>query len=237
LLLNGNITDIKALLISQYMCSNQDKSAEISFQKVKERFLGFGRQTNNFNVSLARAKKQDLICEQANEESKALYLTASGLKAVKDLIGDTLSNRTYIIQAGKVFSGKRLLQEIIQNEIGMNLKLCDPYIGSRTLDFINIDKKCAIRILTQTIENKTNFQRELADFRREYPAITVEVKIYSKNALHDRYMLSDTTVWSIGSSLKDLGNKDTIINQLGQEVFSALEQMFETRWQESTDFK
>lgn len=234
LLLNDNLTDSKALLISVYMCSNKNQAAEVPYSEVKDLFLGFGRQINNFKVNLHNAKKQNLIYEKEDSDSKLLYLTSTGLKSVKDIIGDTLGNRTYVIEAGKVYSGKKLLQEVIKPDIGNSLKLCDPYIGARTIDFLNIDHKCKIQILTQTIENKGNFQRELNDFKKEFPEISIEVRVYSKNMLHDRYMISDEAVWSIGSSLKDLGNKDTIINKLGEELKFALEEIFDKRWQEST---
>ena len=125
---------------------------------------------------------------------------------------------------------------MVRSHIGSHLKLCDPYISARTLDFINnIEHKCSVKLLTQVIENKSNFERELKDFEKEYPNIEVEVRVYSKTTLHDRYMLSDDSVWSIGTSLKDLGNKDTIVSKLGDEVKFALEEMFEKRWLEASN--
>lgn len=236
LLLDNTLTDSKALLICCYMSCFKNNSAEVSYYDVRDLFLGFGRQANNFKVNFYNAKKQGLITENENGEAKLLSLTTSGLKLVKDIIGDTLGNRTYVIEAGKVFSGKKLLQEVIKPHIGSILKLCDPYISARTLDFLNVDHKCKVQILTQVVNSKANFQRELSDFKKEYKDIDIEVRIFTKNNLHDRYMISDDTVWSIGSSLKDLGNKDTIVSKLGEELKFALEEVFEKRWQDSTPF-
>ena len=236
LMMDNSLTDSKALLVCCYMTSYKNKSAEVSYYEVKDLFLSFGRQLNNFSVNLHNAKKLGFITEKEEKESKLLSLTTSGLKTVKDVIGDTLGNRTYVIEAGKVFSGKKLLQETMKPYIGSTLRLCDPYISARTLDFLNIDHKCKVQILTQVIENKTNFQRELSDFQKEYKDIEVEVRVFSKNNLHDRYMISNDAVWSIGSSLKDLGNKDTIVSRLGDELKFALEEIFEKRWNDSAPF-
>jgi hypothetical protein len=46
-------------------------------------------------------------------------------------------------------------------------------------------------------------------------------------------MISDGAAWSIGSSLKDLGNKDTTITRLGDEVKFTIQEIFEKRWQDS----
>ena len=235
LLLDDTLSDSKALLICLYMCSHKNKKAEVNYSEVKDLFIDFGRKFNNFKVNLHNAKKNELLCEKIENTSKLLSFTTKGLKSVKDLIGEPVGIKTWVIEAGKVYSGKKLLQEIVRPHVGSFLKICDPYLGARTLDFINdIDHKCKVKLLTQTVENKGNFQRELKDFQREYPDIEVAVRVYSKSTLHDRYMISDGSVWSIGSSLKDLGNKDTIVTRLGEEVEFALEEMFERRWQEST---
>jgi hypothetical protein len=156
------------------------------------------------------------------------------LETVKDLIGETVGIRTWVVEAGKVYSGKKLFQEVVRPNIGNSLKICDPYTSARTLDFLtNIGRRCKVFLLTQTIDNKGNFQRELKDFQKEFTEIDIEVKIFSKSTLHDRYMISDDAAWSIGASLKDLGNKDTIITRLGDEIKYALEEMFEKRWNES----
>jgi hypothetical protein len=89
-------------------------------------------------------------------------------------------------------------------------------------------------LLTQSISDKGTFQRELKDFQKEFPEIEVEVRIFPpKTTLHDRYMLSNDAAWSIGSSLKDLGNKDTLVTRLGDEIRFALAEVFEKRWLDS----
>ena len=234
LLLDNELTDSKAILICIYMSSFRNKTAEVSYAEVKNRFLEFGREINNFKVNYFNLKKQDQVCEKIVGDNKFLSLTTKGLKTVKDLIGESIGVKTWLIEAGRVYSGKKLLQEILYNNIGSYVKLCDPYVSARTLDFLsNIDKKCKVSILTQTIENKGNFERELKDFIKEFPLIEIEVKIYSTSALHDRYLITDDSVWSIGSSLKDLGKKDTIVSKLGDEIKFALQETFEKRWQES----
>jgi hypothetical protein len=234
LLLDNELTDSKAILICIYMSCYKSKSAEVSYAEVKTRFLEFGRDFNNFKVNFHNLKKQDSVTEKEVGESKFLSLTTKGLKIVKELVGEIEGTKTFLIEAGKVYSGKKLLQEILANNIGTSMNICDPYIGSRTLDFLTIiTKKCKVSILTQTIENKNNFERELKDFKKEFSQIDVEVRVYSKSALHDRYIITDDSVWSVGASLKDLGNKDTIISKLGDEVKDALSETFEKRWQES----
>ena len=235
LLLDNDFPDSKALLICLYMCCNKNKKAEVSYSEVKNLFLEFGRNEQNFKANLHNARKQDLVNEKLEEKAKLLYLTIKGLKAVKDLVGDTVGVRTWVIEAGKVYSGKKLFQEVVLSSVGSSLKICDPYCGARTIDLLSgIGHNCRVMILTQSIETKGSFQRELEDFQKEYSGIDIEVRVFSASTLHDRYAISDDNCWSIGSSLKDLGNKDTIVTKLGDEIRYALEEMFEERWKRSS---
>jgi hypothetical protein len=234
LLLDNELTDSKAILICIYMSAFKGKTAEVGYVEVKNRFLEFGREFNNFKVNLFNLKKQDSVCEKEVGETKYIALTTKGLKTVKELVGEVDGVKTVLIEAGTHYSGKKLLQQVLAKNIGSFMNICDPYIGTRTLDFLTIiEKNCKVNILTQTIENKNVFERELKDFRKEFPTVEVEVRVYSTNKLHDRFIITDDSVWSVGASLKDLGNKDTIISKLGEEVKFALLEKFEERWREA----
>jgi hypothetical protein len=237
LLLDDKPSDKTALLLSLYMCSNKNKQSEITYDEVRKLFVTMGRKEDNFAVNLFNAKKEGFVDEREEGKVKLLSLKVKGLKEVKDMLGETIGVKIWLIESGKVYSGKKLFQEIVTSKIGSTAKICDPYCGLRTLDLImGIKKECRISLLTQTIEQKEAFRRELKDFAKEFQHLKVEVRIFEGKTLHDRYIISDDDCWSIGSSLKDFGNKDTIIMKLEDEVRYAIEEMFDKRWQEATPF-
>jgi hypothetical protein len=233
MLLDDKPSDKTALLLSLYMCSNEHKKSEIEYGSVKDLFVILGRKEENFGVNLFNAKKEGLIDEKEGK-IKLLSLKIAGLKAVKDLLGESVGVKTRLIESGKVYSGKRLFQEMVVSQLGSTVQICDPYCGARILDLLSaIKQKSKVQILTQVIEQKEAFKRELADFSKEFPEIEVEVRVFHKRKLHDRYLISGDNCWSIGSSLKDLGNKDTTVTKLEDEVRFALEEIFEKRWLEA----
>ena len=237
LLLDDKPSDKNALLLSLYMCSNRNKQSEITYDEVRKLFVTLGRKEDNFAVNLFNAKKEGLVGEREEGKVKLLGLKVSGLKAVKNMLGETIGVKTWLIESGKVYSGKKLFQELVMSKTGSATKICDPYCGTRILDLISgIKQKCNIFLLTQTIDKKETFKRELNDFGKEFQHLKVEVRIFNGKTLHDRYMISDGNCWSIGSSLKDLGNKDTTITKLEDEVRYAIEEMFDKRWREATPF-
>jgi hypothetical protein len=231
LLIDDKLTDSEVLLISVYMCCNKEQKAEISYYEAKDTFLKFGRKGQNFYVNMGLLKKRGLIDEEARKETRFLSLTIEGLKATKALITDTVGTSTWFIESGKAFSGKKLFKEIVLSAVGSYMKICDPYCGVRILDLLSeISENCKISLLTQTVEKEAQFKRELADFKKELPNIDIEVRIFATNKLHDRYIITESTCWSIGSSLKDLGNKDTLVTKLTDEIRQAIEETFEARW-------
>lgn len=237
LLLEDKPSDKTALLLSLYMCSNKNKQSEITYEEVRKLFVAMGRKEDNFAVNLFNAKKEGLVDEREEGKVKLLSLKVKGLKAVKDMLGETIGVKTWLIESGKVYSGKKVCQEIVMSKIGSTAKICDPYCGTRTLDLIRgIKQKCKIFLLTQVIEEKETFRRELKDFAKEFLQLEIEVRVFDGKTLHDRYIISDGNCWSIGSSLKDLGNKDTTITKLDDEVRYAIEEMFDKRWQEAKPF-
>lgn len=237
LLLDDKPSDKTALLLSLYMCSNKNKQSEITYDEVRKLFVTLGRKEENFAVNLFNAKKEGLADERQEGQVKLLCLKVKGLKEVKGMLGETIGAKTWLIEAGKVYSGKKLFQEIVMSKIGSTAKICDPYCGTRIFDLISgIQHKCGIFLLTQAIEQKQSFKRELVDFSKEFQHLKIDVRIFNGKALHDRYIISDGNCWSIGSSLKDFGNKDTTITKLEDEVKYAIEEMFDKRWQEATPF-
>lgn len=237
LLLDDKPSDKTALILSLYMCSNRNKQSEITYDEVRNLFVTLGRKADNFRANLYNAKKEGLVNERTEQNVKLLSLKVAGLKATKNILGETIGVKTWLIESGKVYSGKKLFQELVMSKIQSTAKICDPYCGTRILDLMSgIEQKCNILLLTQTIEKKETFKRELNDFAKEYKHLKITVRIFDSKTLHDRYIISNGHCWSIGSSLKNLGNRDTTITKLEDEVRYAIEEMFDKRWRKATPF-
>jgi len=237
LLLDDKPSDKIALLLSLYMCSNKNNLSEIIYDEVKNLFVTMGRKEDNFKVNLFYAKKDGLIDVREEGKVRLLSLKVKGLKVIKETLGQIIGVKTWLIESCKVYSGKKLFHETVISNIGSVAKICDPYCGTRILDLISgIKQNCSIFLLTQVIEQKESFKRELNDFANEFKHLIIEVRIFNNRKLHDRYIISEHNCWSIGSSLKDIGNKDTTITKLEDEVKYALEEIFDKKWQEATPF-
>lgn len=234
LLLDSEISDTDTLLLCIYMLSNKNKTSKVKYQDAKSLFAALGRNEDNFRKFVHYLRKKGMIDRLEENSDVYLSLKFDGLKRVKMLLGEEVGIRTWFIQAGKVYSGKRFFEEEVISKLDGEVKICDPYCGVGTLDILaGITEGVKIYLLTQVIEDKEKFKRYLTHLTKEKPNIKIEVRIHSKSKLHDRYILCKDQCWSVGHSLKDLGKKDTIITQLGEEVINALHLAFNVRWKEA----
>jgi hypothetical protein len=165
------------------------------------------------------------------------------MRAGKDhLLGIVPPNSVemFYFEPGTRYSGKHVLSEKVIGELAGDLVIVDPYCGARTLDILRSAKGNKVRVLTTLARAKKGvvdqFKRELKDFRSEHPSI--ELRDYTGNDLHDRYILSPQHLVILGHSIKDLGSKESfaivISRGMCEEISRTLSDTFETRWQKST---
>jgi hypothetical protein len=219
-----------------YMLCNKNKKGEINGEDLKEFFIQLNKSKSKFksqyfNVYLKENQKDGYIeCD-----NNLVQLTAKGYKRVKELLAnEEFPIKTFIIKAGQTYSGKRQVQELIINKLTGTIKLCDPYIATRTLDlFINVQQPIELKILTSNISDKDKFKRDIDDLVKEKG---FKISIRTLQNIHDRYMIFGDDVISFGTSLKDLGNKDTIISYLPKDITKGLEELFDERFNKAAVF-
>jgi len=223
---DSSLSNPDLLLLSIYVIDEVNKCSGADYKKVKDLFLSFGRSVNNFDVAQHRVKKRQI--DVINEK---FYLKAEGLKKIQELLGLIEKSPVKIIKSGENFSSIKLFEEFLLSEIKKgDILLCDPYISPETLFPFSVLKGRinSIRILTSNIHDSTKFNSYQKKFKKE-TSISVELKINKK--IHDRYLIAMNRCWSIGTSIKDFGNKDTMIREISG-VSKSIHELFDDRWHE-----
>lgn len=191
--------------------------------------FGISRSSRGIGYALGKAANDGLV--NKDDESKKFKIMEKGRK---DLYFSSVDNPSaFYIEPGKPFSGKQILFDEILSQIRNKAWICDPHIGVRLLDILHkLEGSVAILIMTINIHGKSKFLRELKEFKREHPQ--TQVRVAPAGELHDRYIISDSSMWLVGHSLKDLGLKETFVIELGEGIRSSMEVVFEERWKASS---
>ncbi len=224
---DSSLTDLDVILTSIYLMENSNKKAGINYNEIKDLFVSFGRKDKNFKVNIYQAKKKSLI----KEKDKNLYFLSDGLNRIRNILGQIGKSPVYVIKYGENFSAIKLFEEFLINQLNGEVLLCDSYISHSTLFPFSVlkGKIKSLKILTANIYDSDKFKDYKNKLHKEIN-IPIEVKVNKK--IHDRFIICGSKCWSIGGSIKDLGNKDTVIKEIS-EVVSSMKDMFMDRWNES----
>lgn len=226
ILVDSSLSDKDVILLSIYLIEQKNQKAGVSRTKCRKLFSDLGRTVDpNFRVNLNNARKESLV----KQEGSVLYFLSDGLNRVSKILGQVEKAPVYVIKSGENFTAIKKLEEFFAREIdSKELLLCDPYISHSTLFPLTVLKGrvSSVKMLTSNIEDNDKFKNYLAKMKKEFE-MSVEVKLSKK--IHDRYMICGDKCWAFGTSIKDLGNKDTIIREIS-EVTTSMKELFSGRW-------
>ncbi|MDA4127326.1 MAG: hypothetical protein OK452_09045 [Thaumarchaeota archaeon] len=228
LLADSSLSDLDVILLSQYLTEAKNKKAGSEYDNVRELFVRLGRKADNFPANIYLAKKQGLL----EVRDQVLNFTIVGLSRIRRLLGQVEKAPVHVIKSGQSFSAMMLLERFLSSEIDSGeILLCDPHVSATTFyPFAGFKGKItSLKILTSNIYDSNKFNEYKSKLEKE-TGISIEVRLNKK--IHDRYLMSGEKCWSIGASIKDLGNKDTTIRELS-EVASSMRELFEERWNET----
>ena len=139
-----------------------------------------------------------------------------------------------IVPPGEPFTGSLKLKEILRGTRGY-AKIIDPYVDETTLEFLlSIPKGIATKLLTAYAggkEKERRFKRACKRFKTERPQF--EIRRCEPTLIHDRFLLTKTQGWIIGSSIKDVGKKLSMIKMIASQSKRETEKMFDRIWAKS----
>lgn len=229
-LADESMSNPNVLLLSIYIIDKKNKESGARDNEVKELFISLGRNESNFLVAVTRAKQRKWV----KYENGQFSLLIGGVKKIREVLGQVEKLPIYLIKSGENFGAIKLLEEFLYKEImGDEISLCDSHISHSTLfPFAVLKGKIkSIKILTSNVYDSAKMKAYTKKMKKEM-GISIEIKNNKK--IHDRFLICGDKCWAIGSSIKDLGNKDTVIREIS-EVASSMKDLFSERWDESCD--
>ena len=183
-----------------------------------------GTNTSRQAITYALEKEKGIVHKNKNGYKL--------MEAGREKLAKANYNSVIVIESGKPFSTKNVIVKDIFSNLKSPVFISDPYLDINTLDLIfkNFDKNKNIKILAHTIVDKPTgiFSRHLGELRQE--GFKIEVGVYSNSDLHDRYIMDNNSFWLSGNSLNHIGNKESFIVKLGEDIRQSMLTTFNNRW-------
>lgn len=222
------LSNSDVVLLAIFLRKGLGKSTED--YKVRGAYCSLGRGLDTWENAVAQATKDGLIEIIKRGLETTMRLLIAGLKRAEDIFSLS-GTKHHIFKSGKTFTAQKQFENFLRTEIGKDdILLCDPYASPSTLyPFSELWGKIdSLKILTTNINEREKLDTYIKKIKDEMK-ITVEVKTNQK--IHDRFLISGNKCWLIGTSIKDLGNKDCVIKDVS-EIAQSLTDLFWKRWNE-----
>jgi hypothetical protein len=130
------------------------------------------------------------------------------------------------VRAGEKQKGEDALRDVLKNQLGTYVKICDPYVSPDTIKLLsNVRRGVDILLLTDHINDINTVKHEVVK-------LTNKVGIRKGIGLHDRFILTVGEGWSVVHSLKDFGSKNSHLTKMASSVDA--ESAFDDNWFRAT---
>jgi hypothetical protein len=137
------------------------------------------------------------------------------------------------IDPEKALTGIRQVEGIFQL-LGGDLLICDTYVDPKTLDYFALAQGAtSIKLLTQNIQDSSRFKRDLTAFAKQYK---IPIEVRQTTGLHDRYIIYPSGMLLFGSSIKDIGKKQSLVVRLPTSFATEMASAFGRKWNAATKF-
>lgn len=176
---------------------------------------------------LEQERKQGAVTRQRKNGKRRYMIMRPG---EQHLIASLVA--PLFIDPERAFTATRKLGHIF-GELKGNVRFCDPYVASRTLDFLaECERAASIQLLTVNVQGSASFKADLSAFNREHNG-KLEVRAIGQGHLHDRYLVHDEGILLMGASVKDVGKKQSFVVAAGKDIASAVTPAFDKLWSQA----
>lgn len=204
-----------------------------ALENILREFLDLPITAKQIKKAFARAGKKVI----KNGRGEGYKISNPGEHYLRGLKKDEPLNVVYI-NPDKPRTATKTLEGLIKSIPKDTLLICDPYYGIKTLEVLETFARYhkEVKFLTAKIgggEKVATLTRAITDFKKEYGK-KVEIRLFSGNDLHDRYIIAKDRFLIIGHGIKDLGSKESLIvvveDRYGKDIRKNISSAFSQRW-------
>ena len=154
------------------------------------------------------------------------------MRAGEDEISATDTQALFIDPANALSSIRKV--EAIFALLAGDLLICDTYVDSKTIDYLALAQHAtSIKLLTANVQDASRFRRDLAAFAKQHK---IPIEVRQGTGLHDRYVIYPAGMLMIGSSIKDVGKKQSLVVKLPTSFAVEMTAAFYRVWRASPKF-
>lgn len=215
---------------------------EILSSREIESFLeqvGIGTTASQIQMAFTSGGNNRVKVKKIDGKTKYLLLI-HGKKEIEQELGSEGPIEVIYIESGRPRSAKKELSEVFRGLTG-TIRILDTYFGEKSFDVLELlDQALNIRFLSKTLSgSKSKVKSVYSDFQIEYANFEFRL-IAPSTKVHDRYVITDDSIIFIGHGLKDIGNSQSFIirlnNNIAPDLLDQVKKEFDKMWDNARPF-
>jgi hypothetical protein len=159
------------------------------------------------------------------EPENWVTITGKGIAAIEGKEYSEFTEGEYLVNKGEVFTAYQRIISIMK-QARSQLRIIDPYIDSSLLEMIcSLSPEIKVKIISMNFQGDFNIALKKIQRQRG----NIEVK--KSNHFHDRFIINDNNAcYHLGASIKDAGNRVTLIGKKEEDIMRKMIQEFDSIW-------
>ena len=167
--------------------------------------------------------KRDLVARRKRQGRWEYSILAAGSARIA-----AAPETVAYVDPANALQATRKLHDVLAQLSG-TVRICDAYLDNTTFEHLEACPKTAdVRLLTMNIKDSGPLRRIVAAARTA--GHKIEIKIVGNRVLHDRYVIDDTRMLILGTSLNGFGKKQSFVINAGDDIRATMEREFEAMW-------
>jgi hypothetical protein len=190
----------------------------------------YGISITRQRVRVILTKERETVCRRMIRGREYFSIMKAGVDLFQPSTFDPV-----FIDPSRALTEIRKVEGVLGDLKG-DLRVCDPYVESKTLDLLAMCGRAnAIRLLTVNVHKEGRFERDLRAFNLEHGNRLV-VRRHPPGVLHDRYVVHEAGALLFGGSLNGLGMKQTFVWPAGPDLSRTAAIYFEQNWKNAQPY-
>jgi hypothetical protein len=220
-------------LASLYLAKEKAARSSLTAEHIVACLEAAGVAVQREQITKAFSRAGNRISRSIVDNEIHYKLMTSGQREIEP-IATKGTIQLFHIEGQKPRTARKVVSELIGTLSG-EIRVCDPYYGERSLDVLDqMPSGSTVKFLTcKTSEKVPALSRAISDYKREHPTCEIR-QLAPPNTLHDRFILTDSTLLILGHGIKDIGSKESFVISLSEKlvpgIISSLKSTFDANW-------
>jgi hypothetical protein len=225
-LFENDLHKVLAVLNNGGLQQNQNWISSLQISHILRESYGISLHWRTIDKLLETNSRQ-LVDRRKRKKRWEYYLLSDGREEIM-----SQDSQITLIDPANALKATISLHSLL-SELNGHVRICDPYLDPSTIEHIEVvPNGVNLKLLTKTIRDSGKLRRLITAARSDFQSF--DLREAKSAPLHDRYIIDDSSMMILGTSLNGFAKKQCFIVKAGTDIRNATIKAFDDIWSSSS---